>query len=561
MVQAPGAAGHVLRSAGDLTAVDGLAEEVPLGVRLTFGDAASSAVLLGRVNGYAVALRWPPSSKAPAEGAPVTATKESAVVCKPDALLGCSPIEDVASIISFAEGSSSGGVTWPLPERRVMADIPGVPVRTPITRSLHTGVAAVDVLTPVGRGQCMLLVGERGSGKTALALDALAAQANSGVPCVYAAVGHADMPGHAQAAVSPHTVVVAPPRDASPGIAFLATCAAFALGEAWRDAGRDALLIVNTAEPAVAFWHAAAQLVPAPMPANGSEDDMVQIDGMLVSASAAERRRFFSSFLQRCARLNADHGAGSLTLLSVLACAPGAYAFGSGALAKAQAELSAARSKLASYATLSEEQKRKLLAALEAKVVDAQRNMQHHSDAATDGTVSRPVVEEFMSVSDGQIFLQRPDPATDGPHGAVRYLISPRDSVSRIGLEAASPALRTAGSGAARLELAQADDADAFAAGEEAAMKVQQSAARLRAALMQPSGRPLALSQEVLTLLAVRAGACSIMPLEQLSDTLHSLHASLVAQPGAAAALRSIDETGELTAAAETALMQALKAV
>jgi len=59
----------------------------------------------------------------------------------------------------------------------------------------------------------------------------------------------------------------------------------------------------------------------------------------------------------------------------------------------------------------------------------------------------------------------------------------------------------------------------------------------------------------------VRAGACSIMPLEQLSDTLHSLHASLVAQPGAAAALRSIDETGELTAAAETALMQALKAV
>lgn len=571
---APGAAVHVVRSAGDLTAVDGLGEDVPLGVRVTFGgdatcDGGNVGVLLARVNGYGVVLRWPASegggdtrSSPPVEGTAVCVSRACAVVSHPDALLGRPPVDNLSAIITFEEGTCPAGapaVAWPLPERRVLADVPGVPTRTPITRSLHTGVTAVDVLTPVGRGQCMLLVGERGSGKTALALDTLAAQAHTGVPCVYAAVGHADPADHALQAVAPHTVVVAPPRDASPGVSFLATCAAFALGEAWRDAGRDALLVVNSAQPAVAFWHAAMQLVPAPVVGNSDskEEDLVQLDGMLVSASAAERRRFFSSFLQRCARLNADYGGGSLTLLAVLSSAPGSYAFGSGALAAAQAELSAARSKLASYATLSEAQKRKLLFALEAKVAQMQHSAQNHSGAVPAGTLSRPIVEEFMSVSDGQIFLQRPAPVGDG--AGWRWVISPRDSVSRIGLDAASAALRAAGCGAARFELAQADDADAFAAGEEAAMKVQHSASRLRAALMQPPGRPMPLSQQVLVLLAVRAGACPNVPIEQLGDALHRLHARLLAQADVAAALRSIDETGQLSASAEAALKQALK--
>jgi F-type H+-transporting ATPase subunit alpha len=568
MAQSPAALapGRVVRTVGDLTAVDGLHNDVPLGVRVTFGDTGGSdtGVLLARVNGYGVVLRWPPAppgSRGPGEGTAVAVSRACACVCSPDEWVGRPPVTDLSALVTFAEGAATAGLAWPQPARALMAEQPGVPDRTPITRSLHTGVTGVDVLTPVGRGQCMLLVGERRSGKTGLALDTLANQRHTGVACVYAALGDDDgADARCHEAVAPHTLVLAGPRGASPGVSFLALCASFALGEAWRDAGRDALLVVDTSQPAVAFWAAAAALVPAPEGgATLSEADLVQLDGMLVSASAAERRRFFSSFLQRCARLNAEKGGGSLTLLAVLATAPGAYAFGSGALAAAQAELSAARRKMASYATLGEEQKRKLLAALEAKVAQAQGQQASPPGEAPPGTVSRPVVEEFMSVSDGQIFLQRAAAtASPGPQ-AGWYTMSPRDSVSRIGLEAAAPALRSAGSGAARLELAQADDADAFAAGEAAAMKVQRSAARLRAALSQPPGRPSALSQQVLILLALRAGACPDAALDELSGALHALHAALLARPDTGEALRSIDETGILTAAAEATLLAALK--
>ena len=562
------APGRVVRTVGDLTAVDGLHNDVPLGVRVTFAaDAGDSAtgVLLARVNGYGVVLRWPPAqpgSRAPGRGSAVAVSRACACVCSPDEWVGRPPVSDLTSLVTFGEGAATAGLSWPQPPRRVMADMPGVPDRTPITRSLHTGVTAVDVLTPVGRGQCMLLVGERRSGKTALALDTLAAQRDTGVACVYAALGDDGADSRCHEAVAPHTLVLAAPRGASPGVSFLALCTSFALGEAWRDAGRDALLVVDTAQPAVAFWAAAAALVPAPEGgATLSEADLVQLDGMLVSASAAERRRFFSSFLQRCARLNADHGGGSLTLLAVLATGQGAYAFGSGALAAAQAELSAARRKLASYATLGEAQKVKLLAALEAKVAQAQGQQAQRAGEAgcPPGTVSRPVVEEFMSVSDGQIFLHRSDAQATHGTQAGWWAMSPRDSVSRIGLEAAAPALRSAGSGAARLELAQADDADSFAAGEAAAMKIQRSVARLRAALSQPPGRPAALSQQVLILLALRAGACPDTPLDELPSALHSLHASLLARPDTGEALRSIDATGLLTAAGEATLLAALK--
>lgn len=259
---------------------------------------------------------------------------------------------------------------------------------------------------------------------------------------------------------------------------------------------------------------------------------------MLVAASAAERRRWFSSFLQRCARLNVDNGGGSLTLLALLASPPGAYRFGSGALAAAQAER-----KLASYSTLSEAQRRKLLAALEATKSAALAD-------APPGTISRPVIEEFMSVSDGQVFLQPPFEGT-GP-----WLFSPRDSVSRIGLDAAAPALRTAGSGAARLELVQADDADAFAAGS--AGSPQEAAARLRAALVQRAGAPVALSQQVIMLLALRNGVCDGVPAHDIAATMADLVRRLRADAGLAAALDEIDDTGVLSPSTQAALLKAM---
>ena len=545
--------GEVINSSRGLVAVDGLGQDVPLGVRVAFAGGAQG-LLLSRITGYSVVLLWPPgASQAPAKGSRATVQRVHAVVPHPDALLGKPPLDVLADVVAFVDETRAAAAEWGHPPLAVMKEIPGVPTRTPITQSLRTGVTPVDVLAPVGRGQCMLVVGERGAGKTALALDTLATQRGAGVKCVYVALG----PGaDAARAAGPGTVVVAAPPGAGPDLAFLTLCAGLALAEAWRDSGVDALVVVDDCSFADAYWAACSALVPAPTAQPGSsQEEMVEFDGTLVSASAAERRRFFSSFLQRAARLNADHGGGSLTLLSLLTPPPGAYRFGASALAAAQAELSAARRKLASYTTLSEEQKRKLLAALEAKASAAAAAAEGAAGAARpEGTVSRPIVEEFMSVSDGQVFLQ---PGPGGRFGGA-WLVSPRDSVSRIGLEAAAPALRAAGSASARLELAQADDADAFAAG--AAGEANVAAARLRAAIQQSAGAPAALSQQVALLLAVRSGACDRVAPDAVPAAIAALLARVRAQPDVAAALAGIDATGGLSAATQALLLAAFRA-
>ena len=544
--------GEVINSSRGLVAVDGLGQDVPLGVRVAFASGAQG-LLLSRITGYSVVLLWPPgASQAPPKGSRATVQRVHAVVPNPDALLGKPPLDVLADVVAFVDETRAAAAEWGHPPLAVMKEIPGVPTRTPITQSLRTGVTPVDVLAPVGRGQCMLVVGERGAGKTALALDTLATQRGAGVKCVYVALG----PGaDAARAAGPGTVVVAAPPGAGPDLAFLTLCAGLALAEAWRDSGVDALVVVDDCSFADAYWAACSALVPAPTAQPGSsQEEMVEFDGMLVSASAAERRRFFSSFLQRAARLNADHGGGSLTLLSLLTPPPGAYRFGASALAAAQAELSAARRKLASYTTLSEEQKRKLLAALEAKADAAAATDAAAVAARPEGTVSRPIVEEFMSVSDGQVFLQ---PGPGGRFGGA-WLVSPRDSVSRIGLEAAAPALRAAGSASARLELAQADDADAFAAG--AAGEANVAAARLRAAIQQSAGAPAALSQQVALLLAVRSGACDRVAPDAVPAAIAALLARVRAQPDVAAALADIDATGGLSAATQALLLAAFRA-
>jgi len=533
--EAPGPT--VVNAQDDLVALDGVAEEVPLGVRVVFSG-KSSGVLLSRINSYAVVLLWPPGSPLPAPGASATVERVHAVVSDPGALLG-QPAGDLAALLSFQPEAGSP------PPQLVMAAVPPVPVRTPITRSLHTGVTAVDVLAPVGRGQVMLVVGEPGAGASELALDAVAAQRTTGVRCVYAALSSSARPA---AAAGPHTALVSVEPGASPGVAMLALFAAFALAEAWRDAGTDALLVVDGCGCATAFWAACAALVPAPAAAAGaSAEELVEFDGMLVSASAAERRRFFSSFLQRAARLNVENGGGSLTLLALLSYAPGAYRFGAGALAAAQAEASAARQKIAAYTTLSEVQKAKLLAALDAKAAAATAGSA--AVAFSSEAVSRPIVEEFMSVSDGQVFLQ---PSPGGTFDGT-WVVSPRDSVSRIGLDAAAPALRTAGCSSVRLELAQADDADSFA--DAAADSAHMAALRLRAALRQAAGRPLPLSQQVASLLALRAGVCNGIAPDAVPGALAAALDRLKTDGAALAALRDIDATGELSAAGQRALL------
>ncbi|KAK9915373.1 hypothetical protein WJX75_008150 [Coccomyxa subellipsoidea] len=431
----------------------------------------------------------------------------------------------------------------------LLAEQPDMESREQIAEALVTGVKALDVLTPLGRGQALLVTGVRHTGKTALVLDAILGQYRSGVRCIYAAIGQSMEEVSNTVALlkrkdaMAYTTVVAAPEGASLGERYAAISSAVAIGELVRDRGGHSLVIIDDLACMVEVWEsitkALATLGPvADVEGNKLEDSMdeeqlVEYEGMLVAASAAQRRRFFSSLIQRAAKLHKRLGSGSLTLLPVLAGAP---ARGEGPRPPDAAQ----------YKHLSEAQRAKLQAALEAARKD-------QLSAQQEGCVRTEVVEEFMSIADGQVVLQR-------EAGSGRVSVDPQASVSRIGSRAYPPALADLAV-QLRFELAQAVDAARFGHDPDAAAVRQQAcfAEQARAALAQTPGHPVPLEEQVAILYALQSGffqdvSPSSVPLRQ-SIFIQSLRRS---NPGV---LRDIAATQQLTDDARAALGHALEEI
>jgi F-type H+-transporting ATPase subunit alpha len=135
---------------------------------------------------------------------------------------------------------------WPI-ER----EAPGVIERLPVQQPLHTGTKVIDALLPLGRGQRELILGDRATGKTALALDAILAQRGTGVCCIYVAIGqrNASVAEVLQVlrehqALS-HTTVVVAGAESPPGQQYLAPYAACTIGEYLMHQGRDVLIVYD----------------------------------------------------------------------------------------------------------------------------------------------------------------------------------------------------------------------------------------------------------------------------------------------------------------------------
>ena len=124
---------------------------------------------------------------------------------------------------------------------------PGVISRQPVTQPLQTGLKAIDAMVPIGRGQRELIIGDRQTGKTAIAIDAIINQRDTGVKCIYVAIGQK---ASSVAAVvrkleehdaMKHTIVVAATAADAAALQFIAPYAGCAMGEYFRDKGEDAL--------------------------------------------------------------------------------------------------------------------------------------------------------------------------------------------------------------------------------------------------------------------------------------------------------------------------------
>jgi F-type H+-transporting ATPase subunit alpha len=193
--------------------------------------------------------------------------------------------------------------------RRMEIQAPGIMGRQPVHEPLQTGIKAIDAMTPVGRGQRELIIGDRKTGKTSIAIDTILNQAGLGVKCIYVAVGQK---GSTVAQVvnvleergaMDYTVVVAAPAADSAPFKYLAPYAGCAMGQHWMENGEHALIVYDDLSKQAEAYRQLSLLLRRPPGREAYPGDVFYLHSRL---------------LERAAKLSDEQGAGSLTALPVI---------------------------------------------------------------------------------------------------------------------------------------------------------------------------------------------------------------------------------------------------
>ena len=195
-------------------------------------------------------------------------------------------------------------------ERRdVETMAPGVAERKPVTESLQTGIKAIDAMTPIGRGQRELIIGDRKTGKTAIGIDAIINQKNSGVKCFYVAVGQKEstIAGvievlRAKGAMDYTTVIVASASDPAP-LQYVAPYAGTAMAEYFMYKGEHTLIVYDDLSKQAVAYRQLSLLMRRPPGREAFPGDVFYAHSRL---------------LERSAKLSDALGGGSLTSLPII---------------------------------------------------------------------------------------------------------------------------------------------------------------------------------------------------------------------------------------------------
>ena len=501
--------------AGGVCVLEGMRSAAPAGAILTF-ESGTRAVLLSHREPKTFGLMYDVDSsgrKVIRDAANAVAPGERCEASKVEFMLGPSAgstLGKVVDALGEIVGSNVAMVTGTVDSSRIMREPPSVEDRKPITTPLVTGIKAVDLLAPVGRGQCMLVSGEPGTGLSELGLTSIAAQKNTGVRCVYAALGaqasrvnEVTKRLEADGAMA-HTTIVTCNTKASEGERYAATCTAFAIAEGARATGQDVLLVLDDFTGLVNFTTDMSRMAPQLNVPEGTQEQMEEYEGMLISASLAERRRFLGMTLQRIARLNDKLKGGSITLMGVMYHPKGAYkkTFKSGVegAGAGGAVLPSSVDSIAGFADMPPAIQEKLRKALEAKAAAAAAKTASEGEIPESKFVqSRPMVEEFMSITDGQVFVDSYDPQEG-------WIISAKDSVSRIGAPGAAGPFRSLNFLQLRLDLMQSDDMGTFGCAGDEKIKLRTRSEAIRGFLKQKQGDVSTLAEQTIGLFAIQKG-------------------------------------------------------
>ena len=291
--------GHIVEVGDGIARVSGLPgaavnellefEDGTLGLALNLDEDTIGAVVLGEVDNLE-------------EEQTVKATGRIQTVPVGNALLG-------RVVNALGEPLDGKGPVNATETRRMEVQAPGIVGRQPVSEPLQTGIKAIDAMTPIGRGQRELIIGDRKTGKTTVAIDTIINQAGQGVKCIYVAIGQKNSSvAQTVATLEDHqaldytVVVVASAGDPAP-FKFLAPYAGCAVGQHWMENGEHALVVYDDLSKQAEAYRQVSLLLRRPPGREAYPGDVFYLHSRL---------------LERAAKLSDAMGGGSLTALPII---------------------------------------------------------------------------------------------------------------------------------------------------------------------------------------------------------------------------------------------------
>lgn len=197
---------------------------------------------------------------------------------------------------------------------------PGVIWRQSVSQPLQTGILAIDSMVPIGRGQRELIIGDRQTGKTALAVDAIINQKDTGVKCIYVAIGQkassiaAVVRKLEEQDALKHTIIVSASAADSAALQFIAPYAGCAMGEYFRDQGEDALIIYDDLTKQAWAYRQISLLLRRPPGREAYPGDIFYLHSRLLERAA----RVNEEFVEKATHGRVKGKTGSLTALPII---------------------------------------------------------------------------------------------------------------------------------------------------------------------------------------------------------------------------------------------------
>jgi len=259
------------------------------GMALNLEEDAVGAVIMG-------------DPRAVSEGSTVRGTGRTVEVPTGEALLG--RVVDALGSPMDGKGPIDGTESRPV---EVVA--PDVSTRSPVNTPVQTGIKAVDTMIPIGRGQRELIIGDKSTGKSAIALDAIINQKGGDLVCIYVAIGQkASKVAQTvslleQHGAMEHTIVVAATAAAPASLQYIAPYAGCAMGEYFMSQGKDALIVYDDLTKHAWAYREMSLLLRRPPGREAYPGDVFYLHSRL---------------LERAAKMDDAHGGGSLTALPII---------------------------------------------------------------------------------------------------------------------------------------------------------------------------------------------------------------------------------------------------